>query len=89
MGGTRPLHWPHLTPRLWGLDFLNPLHYKFLATPLDVDQESYANTMCRMMRWDGQPTFRLLYEHSVSLCFCHIVQIPDETDAKKILTAPG
>jgi len=35
MGGTRPLHWPHLPPRLCGLDF-EPLHYKFLATPLPL-----------------------------------------------------
>jgi len=24
MGGTRPLHWPHPPPRLWGLDFWIP-----------------------------------------------------------------
>ena len=30
---SRPLHWPHLPPRLWGLDF-EPVRHKFLATPL-------------------------------------------------------
>jgi len=38
--------WLHLSPCLWGLDF-EPLHYKFLATPLVV----LTLSDCRINHW--------------------------------------